>query len=315
MQTRTNVVVSCLAGVAILLIFAIRGGPETTPPPLGFERIPDDERDALAALVGRTAKDRINPAAHDSPVCYRARFSVVENLEPDLTVGVLQAGRAYEAVVRLSNAPPHTRRQPVKPVVAIKLLGVDGHFLDEADPSARQQDFILGPEPTFMYADAAAYSDAIVGDAERRTSARVEGDAVPARTFTRFWSMTPYRFDHHHAVKYAMRACDDTNAGSGRPIPECFEFMLQFQTDPAAMPIENATVEWDEVLSPFEPVALLTLVHPVEPSAAAQCGLLAFSAWQSLTVHRPLGGINRAQRVIDEFEAVSPDTARDAALP
>ena len=40
------------------------------------------------------------------------------------------------------------------------------------------------------------------------------------------------------------------------------DFMVQVQTDPHLMPIENATVHWPEQLSPYVPVARLTDCRP-----------------------------------------------------
>jgi hypothetical protein len=79
-----------------------------------------------------------------------------------------------------------------------------------------------------------------------------------------------------------------------------FDFMVQFQTDPHRMPIEDASVEWPERLSPFIPVARLRL--PVQEFDSAQqlafAGNLSFNPWHSIADHRPLGNQNRARKTI-----------------
>jgi hypothetical protein len=74
--------------------------------------------------------------------------------------------------------------------------------------------------------------------------------------------------------------------------------MVQVQTDPHRMPIEDATVKWPEHLSPYVPVAQLRL--PAQSfDSDAQLGFadgLRYNPWHSLPEHRPLGNSNRARR-------------------
>ena len=64
------------------------------------------------------------------------------------------------------------------------------------------------------------------------------------------------------------------------------------------MPIEDATVAWDEAVSPFRKVATID-IPPQQfesPARMELCENLAFNPWHSLAVHRPLGGLNRARK-------------------
>ena len=87
--------------------------------------------------------------------------------------------------------------------------------------------------------------------------------------------------------------------------PAEFEFLVQKRTDPASMPIEDATIEWDEARAPFARVA--TIVIPVQRfESAAQMRLaeqISYTPWHTLPEHEPLGGINRTRRVV--YEAVA----------
>ncbi len=74
---------------------------------------------------------------------------------------------------------------------------------------------------------------------------------------------------------------------------------VQLCTDLDTMPVEDATVQWDEDASRFHTVATLEM----PPQIACENGVtnaadeaLAFSPWHGLAAHRPLGGINRARR-------------------
>ena len=82
-----------------------------------------------------------------------------------------------------------------------------------------------------------------------------------------------------------------------------FEFRVQPQTDPVAMPVEDTSVEWDEAVSKPIPIATLTVgvqdVDSTEGRALAEaCETMAFSPWNALAEHRPMGGINRLRQAV-----------------
>ena len=78
-----------------------------------------------------------------------------------------------------------------------------------------------------------------------------------------------------------------------------WELRVQLCTDLEKMPIENASVVWDEKESPYRTVA--TLTAPAQPSwtlervQAVDQGM-AFSPWHGLAAHRPLGSVNRMRK-------------------
>jgi hypothetical protein len=76
--------------------------------------------------------------------------------------------------------------------------------------------------------------------------------------------------------------------------------MVQFQQDAGEMPVEDASVIWDEDDAPYQKVARLTISQQDFSSAAAlqNCERQRFNPWQSLEEHRPLGGINRVRRAV-----------------
>ena len=76
-----------------------------------------------------------------------------------------------------------------------------------------------------------------------------------------------------------------------------FDFMLQRRVEGAAMPIEDAAVEWREAQSPFVKVATLRI--PSQEFRAAERDALSealtFSPAHALLEHRPIGAVNRAR--------------------
>jgi hypothetical protein len=77
-----------------------------------------------------------------------------------------------------------------------------------------------------------------------------------------------------------------------------WEFRVQLNTDLETMPIEDASVVWDEAKSPFVTVATLE----IPPQLSWEHGVtdrtddaLSYSIWHGITAHQPLGGVNRAR--------------------
>ena len=80
--------------------------------------------------------------------------------------------------------------------------------------------------------------------------------------------------------------------------PLVFDLQLQFFTDEATTPIEDATVDWP---TPYLTVGRLTVPQSdltAPPGAATQeaAESAAFDPWSALVEHRPLGEIMRARK-------------------
>jgi catalase len=223
--------------------------------------------------------------------------------------------------------------------MAIKLMGVPGPKLLSSEASAQTQDFVLMNFPVFFIRNAAEFAQFVQADAANRSKAFFATHPVAARIRTaiiaqrvenvldvRYFSTTPYRLGPHY-VKYSVQpvTCGQSRrvaqAGGSRSHSQnylrermaaqlasanaCFEFMVQLQTDPATMPIEDPTVEWKETQAPFIDVARIVIPRQRFDSAAQQnfCENLSYTPWHSLAAHRPVGGINRARRTV--YEAIS----------
>ncbi len=127
----------------------------------------------------------------------------------------------------------------------------------------------------------------------------VGGRAVKYSLVLRCAGPTPLTDRRHRPDDYLWQAL----AQHLRTREAVFEFRVQLQTDPVAMPVEDASVEWDETVSQPIPVASLTIgvqdIASTEGQALAEeCEAMAFSPWNALAEHRPMGGINRLRQAV-----------------
>ena len=76
-----------------------------------------------------------------------------------------------------------------------------------------------------------------------------------------------------------------------------FDILLQVQTDPFRMPIENNAVYWPPKLSPRVPAAILRIPRQKfdSPEQLAFAKVLSYNPWHCIAEHRPLGNQSRAR--------------------
>lgn len=136
----------------------------------------------------------------------------------------------------------------------------------------------------------------------------------------RYFSTTPYLFGTS-AVKYsAIPHIETADTIPKNPSDDylrlamikqlqkgdaVFDFAVQFQTDAHTMPIEDPGHEWSEATSPFRKVASIRIMQQdFDTELQKHFGEnLSFSPWHALPEHKPLGGINRARKII--YRAIS----------
>jgi hypothetical protein len=134
----------------------------------------------------------------------------------------------------------------------------------------------------------------------------------------RYWSTVPFRLGETGGlvVKYSVTPCSRyqttkvVNPGENQlraaikahlqQEAACFHFGVQVQKDPETTPIEDASVIWDEDVSPFQTVATITISNQDfdNPEALAACERSSFNPWQSLAAHEPLGRMNAVRRLV-----------------
>jgi hypothetical protein len=262
----------------------------------------------------------------------RGRFVVAENLPPELRHGLFAQSGDYPAWVRFAgpgpDSPPDIDDVGVLSI-GIKVMGVPGPKL--LDDEQFTQDFTGISTPTFTTPNVrenAKLQRAIEQGLPLFYFLRHPGDAVMqglwARTQTSpletpYWSCVPYLLGEGQAMRYMLRPRTTTRTRvpslPGRPPDNylreamaaslangnaAFDFLVQRQTHPSRMPIENASVIWPERLAPYVRVAVLTLPRQQfdSPAQLSFAGALSINPWHCLPAHRPLGNQNRARRRI-----------------
>ena len=85
-----------------------------------------------------------------------------------------------------------------------------------------------------------------------------------------------------------------------------WEVRVQLCVDLETMPIEDASVEWPQDLSPYIPVAMLS-AEPQQAWSPARVEAvndgMSFSPWHSLASHRPIGSIMRVRKAVYDMAA------------
>lgn len=266
----------------------------------------------------------------------KAEFMIEPNLPEQLRVGIFKEARTYQAWIRFSNQDGNIQADINRDIrgMAIKLMDVGGEKILDEEKEEQTQDFILISTNVFVTKDVEEFDDLIksmTGTLLAKawfflTHWRVVWNLYKSmRTFanplqTRYWSTTPYLFGAS-AVKYsAIPHVDSPDQIPGDPGDDFlrdamirqlgrseawFDFAVQLQTDADAMPIEDPGKEWREAVSPFRKVATIRILQQVfdEPKQRDFGENLSYSPWHSLPAHRPLGGINRARKVV--YRAIS----------
>ena len=167
----------------------------------------------LAMLVHSGIRRRgQHPKQHG---CVRATFQVLDNIPTHYKVGLFAKPASYEALIRFSNGPQVDDREPGPQGMAIKLIGVPGRKILEAQADASTHDFILIDGPVFFVRNTESYARLFKDLALRRQGARPEKwlaalkhahpeDIAVADNYQNrvadsplnrpFWSQVPYAF-------------------------------------------------------------------------------------------------------------------------
>ena len=251
-----------------------------------------------------------------------ASFTVDENIPPEMRFGLFANPGRYTALIRFSNGRGPDDTKPEVHAMAIKVLVPDGLG------AVRMQDFIVADHAVFFGRNVQhvlAFLVATVGGTPVPQLAATDypklvgfsSVATKSLLDMDYWSQTPYKLGGG-AVKYWVApseppgqpavALDGSPDGlrnalieqlTHRKLGAQFDLNATPQTDAGAMPIEDPTVQWT---SP--PVRLASIsIYPQTFDTPPQMAFfenLSWSPWNALDEHRPLGGINRARKVIYE---------------
>lgn len=305
-----------------------------------LETVPESEAAAIATIADLIAS-RIREAAKTGPAirdahpkahgCVGATLRILDGLPDPLAKGLFAQPRTYPCWVRFSNGSgiPQADKIGDGRGMAIKVM-------DVADSRSKTQDFIMINNPAFFVRNAGDYVAFQSATKPLRfflpglnpfrfrfhelfAAAAITRRKVDNPINAQYWSMTPYLIGPR-ACKFSCRpigsASPFTDRSSANFLHDnlvaalnasdaVFEFCVQLRVDSKKMPIEDPTITWSEQVSPFVPVAHLTIPRQVfdTPERIAFGEALSFTPWHGLDAHRPLGGINRVRRTV--YEAIS----------
>lgn len=325
---------SCLAGCSNYAVAPL--GQELVPP--GEAQTISNISNLLTGhlreqYAGKKFLRDTHPKAN---ACIRGKFVVDAGIAKEYQYGVFQPGAEYPVWMRFSNAVEQVTSDYEKDFrgLAMKLTKVSGDRVAVPGDETHTQDFLFlghdaffaaNPQEFFDFFDA-SFSGKTLGffiTHPRGAYNIFKGRARYVNPLNLHWnSVTPYALGNENnktfpnVVRYAMRTCSAN--GGDAPDPKkpdylttnlqkqldnseaCMDFYIQRQVDPEKMPVENALVEWDEKLSPFIKIARITIPKQTFTSEAQKnfCENLSFNPGHSLVVHQPLGGINRARKVV-----------------
>jgi deferrochelatase/peroxidase EfeB len=264
----------------------------------------------------------------------KAEVIIRDGLPAHLRHGIFKEPRTFPAYVRYSGPGPNLPAD-IEDVgfvsMAIKIMDVPG--LKLLDDEKRTQDMLAVCTPTFVtpntrenaklqiwsFRDMAVFYflnpldphllDFFMQSLWNETQYNPLG--------ARYWSCVPYLLGEGQAMMYSFLpkskvVTDIPGVPFGR-VPRNylhdnmvatlaqqdveFEILVQVQTDPHLMPIENASVRWPEKLSPFVPAATVRIPRQkFDTPAHAELGRrLSINPWHCLAEHRPLGNQSRAR--------------------
>jgi len=260
----------------------------------------------------------------------RAEFTVLSDLPDDLRHGLFSSPRSYPAWVRFSGpgpfAPPDLEDLG-QCSVAIKVMGVDGPKL--MPDEKRTQDLILVSPASFVtpnirenvkvqrWVRAKAPLGYLLDPLGRHLihlAMQLLYSPMHANPLEiQYYSNVPFLLGAGRAVEYSLKPREkgrsripvhpgenylrDAMVATLADGDWTMDFMVQVQTDPHRMPIEDATVKWPERLSPYVPVARLRIPRQRFDTDAqlAFADVLRYNPWHSPPEHRPLGNSNRAR--------------------
>jgi hypothetical protein len=263
----------------------------------------------------------------------RGTFVVRDDVPAHMRHGIFAEPRSFPAWVRYSGPGP-TVPADIDDVgfvsMTIKVMGVEGPRLPSDErftqdllgictptfvtpdvrANARLQYWSLKETPVFYFFEPSDHHilDFFMQSLWNETQYNPLGQ--------RYYSCVPYLLGERQAMQYAFfpktevykkiprlpfRPPDNyLRDNMVRTLAETdveFDILVQIQTDPFRMPIENAAVLWPVELSPRVPVAKLHIPRQKfdSPCQFAFADNLTYNPWHCLAEHRPLGNQSRAR--------------------
>ncbi|WP_206671133.1 hypothetical protein, partial [Streptomyces sp. CB01881] len=272
----------------------------------------------------------------------RGVLTVSPDLPADLRLGFLKTAHerpdGLTAWVRFSSdTVPGSPDLDTTLGIGVKLFDVPGPKLLDGEHGAGTQDLLLQNHDVFFVdtaQDMCEFTKAGVVDGSYDRYLRdhpVTQEILDAMArfeesvlTSTYWGVLPYAFGPERFVKYKLvpAGCEPGDPAAVPPDENpaylaadlrhrlaagtaAFDLMLQFRTDPERMPLDRATVRWEEAESEPVTVARLTL-RKQDVAARGQAAYgenLAYNPWHALAEHRPVGSIAEVRRTVYQASA------------
>jgi len=263
----------------------------------------------------------------------RAEFEVLADVPGAFKKGIFAEPKTYSAWIRFAGpgplSPPDVADAGILSI-GVKVMGVAGDKLlnDEkwttdfsgiscptfTTPNTKEnlklQSEIYARTPVFYFIKP--FDSHLLDMAMQGLYARMNRSPLEVR----YWSCVPYLCGEGLAVKYSVTPTSNRKTKIPWRPPDnwlrqslamrlasedvVLDFQIQAQTDPRRMPIEDASIEWPENLSPFVTIAEIKIPKQRfdSPEQLAFANVLSYNPWHTTATHRPLGNQNRARKLI-----------------
>ena len=265
----------------------------------------------------------------------RATVTIRDDLPEQFRRGLFSEVRSYPAYVRFSGPGPDVPKdiQDVGFVsMAMKVMDVPGPKIMDDEKftqdmlcvctptfvtpntrcNARLQDWSLRDMPLYYFWDPrdSHILDFLMQSLWNETQYNPLGQ--------QYFSCVPYLLGEGQAMQYSFAPKTEVDTAiPGIPfgrVPENylrdnmvktlarksveFDLLIQLQTDPHRMPIEDAAVRWPQSLSPYIKAATIHIPQQTfdSPAQFEFTRRLSINPWHCLHEHRPLGNQSRARR-------------------
>ncbi|WP_317932937.1 catalase family protein [Halioxenophilus sp. WMMB6] len=275
--------------------------------------------------------------------CVRATFTINDDIPKQFQHTVFaEPGHQYPAWIRFSNGDMTVQadNKPDARGMAVKVMQVSGDKIAPELAGPATQDFVMANTPAFFHRNVFDYVADMKDLAQlKRTHwfislwpPRLHAkqfyraiEAVSSKIDTplapQYYSMLPYALGETE-LKFSSKPCPGAQftetADHSQPDylttvmqahlqkqSACFQFMVQQRVADKDMPLDDATVIWEESVSPFIAIATIEIPAQTFTGDAQQtfCENLSMNPWHGVGEWQPLGSLNRARRLV--YHAVS----------
>ena len=270
----------------------------------------------------------------------KGSFIVDKYLNKELETEVFKAGKEYNCFIRFSSGGNKVRSDKNKDIrgMAIKLIEVNGEKL--LDDEKQTQDFLMLTIPTMPIGTLSLFRDfiyyivkkknpiALMYKLFRRDKLNIIKELIKARENQTspldvgYFSTTPYVYKDK-IVKFCVKPKSKYKSDLPKRLTynylsenmqkhlidneAIFDFYIQIQTNTDLMPIDDASIEWDEKESPFIKIGKIIIPRQwfISDNRSEMGENLSFSPGHCSVEHRPVGDINLARveiyRQLSEF--------------